>query len=797
MQRSVSIYEEIINNARRLLTYVPQPMALIALDGRTLWANPAYLDLEVERDGAPAGDRSPVLADDGGLVAYMVAVDPAAGAGARSERDEWYRIVAQNTSDTIVLVDNDSVVRFVSPAFWQSTGYDPSEYEGADAFDVIHPQDRERVRSIHAEVVARKTSYELAYRVIDAQGRTVYVESSVKPVLDNEGNVKYVVAVARDVTERKQSEELLGNILDNVNAAVWSTDKDFTRYSFCSDSIYKLSGIPKEEIMNRPIRLHDHIHPEDNSALMHEIRRRLDLGQSVSESIRWIHVPGEQRWAQLIVHPSINDRGDIERLDGILMDITEKKRSELALEESEQRYKSLFQNNLDGVFSIELDGFHLVNANPVFETITGVDIERLSDRCFLGIIFDEDHPAVYETLSEVVRGGKSKDIECRLARRGAETIVNITFVPIFLSGRLNGIHGIVKDITKRKAEERELIESEKRYKFLQQSLNRLSADLANVMKVAELERRLIEEVRSVLKVEDVAVEEVPHGEDAHAGRTEEAWIRIGEKQHPVYLRIAPKPSLLKIEEEWLETAVRYATILYDNLQLIEDLMQRLERSVSTNDAPKWMLRLLFRLSEKERSTLSSDLHDSVLQDLIIWYRKLESLRSQRPFDDATRRELSQIEEGLLDAIHQIRITCNELRPPFLLKMGLVESLKSLFEYTRMFANYEIEFSADGLQTKLNEEQILGMYRIVQELLNNANKHSGARKVAMSLADRGGNIVFAYSDDGVGMNLAGLEESFQHMGIAGIEKRVISIEGKVEFRSAPGQGFQVRIEFPKL
>src|SRR5690606_20320405 len=102
-----------------------------------------------------------------------------------------------------------------------------------------------------------------------------------------------------------------------------------------------------------------------------------------------------------------------------------------------------------------------------------------------------------------------------------------------------------------------------------------------------------------------------------------------------------------------------------------------EKAVAANETPQWMLRLLFRLSEKERATLSSDLHDAVLQDLIIWYRKLESLRSQHRFEDGTERELRRIEEGLLDAIHQIRITCNELRPPFLLKMGLDESLKSL------------------------------------------------------------------------------------------------------------------------
>jgi PAS domain S-box-containing protein len=484
-------------------------------------------------------------------------------------------------------------------------------------------------------------------------------------------------------------------------------------------------------------------------------------------------------------------------LDGIILDITEKKRSELALEESEQRYKSLFENNLDGVFSIELDGFYFVNANRSFETITGIPFDQLPDRCFMGLICDEDHRAVYETLFRVMRQGEPGDIECRLANAGqGEKIVSITFVPIFLSGKLNGIHGIVKDITKRKREEKELVESELRYRELQQSLNRFSADLANVMRVSDLENRLIDEVKSVLRAASVSIEEVPRGRENALGNGRNIWVKIGEKLEPVYLRIETDHSLLNIENEWLETAVHYVTILYDNLHLLEDLMKRLEEMVSNNETPKWMLRLLFRLSEKERAALSSDLHDSVLQDLIIWYRKLESLRSSKELERDTERELAQIEEGLLDAIHQIRITCNELRPPFLLKMGLVESLKSLFAYARMFSNYEIEFSAEQLGASLNEEQIVGVYRIVQELLNNASKHSGAAKVTMAISETETHICFSYSDDGVGMDLASLEGSFQHMGIAGIENRVLSLEGNVQFHSAPGQGFHVTIQFPK-
>lgn len=713
------------------------------------------------------------------------------------ERMEWYRIIAEHTTDTIVLVDHQAKVRYVSPSFQYMSGYDLPQYLGMDAFDIIHPEDRDRVRSHFGNVLSTKTAVDVEYRVIHAANRLIYVETRVKPVLDEEGQVKYVVAVVRDVTERKETEQLLENILENVNAAVVSTDKHFSRYNYCSESIRKFSGIPKEEVLERPIRLHDSIHPEDNAILMGDVKRRLDQGLPVNQTVRLIHVEGEQRWGQIIFHPSVGYSGEVERLDGILLDITEKKRSELALEESEQRYKSLFEHNLDGVFSMDLNGFYMVNANPAFEIITGVQLSRLANRCFLGLIFDEDHPALFEAIMGVVQQGKPRDIECRLAtKEHGEKIVSITFVPIFLEGHLNGIHGIVKDITRRKLEERELIESEQRYKALQQSLNRFSSDLANVMKVSDLEHRLIDEVKSVLHVTEVSVEEVPRGEVAKATHCTDTWIKIGEKNHPVFLRIALQQSLLKIEEEWLETAVHYASLLYDNLHLIEDLMKRLEEVVVANETPRWMLRLLFNMSEKERATLSSDLHDTVLQDLIIWYRKLESMRSQGNYEEETRRMLMQIEEGLLDAIHQIRITCNELRPPFLLKMGLVESLKSLFEYTRMFANYEIEFSAEELGTSLNEEQILSLYRIVQELLNNANKHSKAETVQMSIRDHGNTVMFRYSDDGVGMDLSAFAGSFQHMGIAGIEKRVLSIGGKIELQSAPDEGFHVHIRFPK-
>lgn len=812
---------EIMNSTQQLLKEFPDPMYVMDLDNQVIWMNDLFQErfgsdphlwnrqlaslIFVEKEEA---GQTIVYGKDGSRITVKHQVRPINnnknlpiayyGIIQECNPDEFliedirYKIAADNTSDVIVLTDSRAIVRYVSPSIETTVGYTVEEYEGMDAFDVILPEDRERVRIAHLQAFQTKTSCVLEYRVNHSQGSTVHVEAKVKPVLDSFGNVKYVVAVIRDITARKKTEQLLENILESVNAAVWSTDKDFNYYTFCSESIEKISGIPRREIINNPIRLHDHIHPDDNIMLMGEVKATLDRGVPVNKVIRLIHIDNETRWARLIVHPYMNNIGEIERLDGMLLDITEKKRSELALEESEQRYKSLFENNLDGVFSIDLEGY-FVNANQSFEKITGIRFDDLPDRCFIGLIFDEDHMAVNQVLFEVMKMQRPRDVECRIYPPGqGERIVHITFVPIFLSGELNGVHGIVKDITERKREEMVLIKSEERYKSLQQSITRFSNDLANVMKVSELENRLIEEVKKVLPVSRVSIVEADRVEESNL---DEKWVKIAKKDSFVYLKIGIQQPLLKIEEEWLETAVHYITILYDNLQLIEDLIKRLENMVANNDTPRWMLRLLFKLSEKERASLSSDLHDSVLQDLIIWYRKLESMRSSASFSEETKSELMQIEEGLLDAIHQIRITCNELRPPFLIKMGLVESLKSLFSYARMFSNYEIEFSAMNLANPLIEDQILGMYRIVQELLNNATKHSKATKVTMDLKVNNEKILFSYKDNGVGMDLTIFEDSFKHMGIAGIKNRVLSLEGEVDIISGPQEGLQVDIYIP--
>ncbi|MFC4779611.1 ATP-binding protein [Paenibacillus sp. GCM10023252] len=363
----------------------------------------------------------------------------------------------------------------------------------------------------------------------------------------------------------------------------------------------------------------------------------------------------------------------------------------------------------------------------------------------------------------------------------------------------------------------------------QDSLDRFSRQIARVMKRADLETVLKREIGALLPVariefllvDHIEREVTPSGDTHDEQETAGYLLQISDKLqvgevislphglglvigrqrtrfHLVWIGSKTNHTRFNSDElRWLKTMANYASIVFENLYLIEGLIEDLESEVRKEQTTSpWVLRLLFCLSENERRKLAADLHDSALQDQLIWYRKLESLMMDYDMPDALGQELESIKEGLLDVIHQIRETCNELRPPLLKEMGIVEAVESIVEHTQMRVNFAVEFRAKPLPRPLNEEQITAIYRIVQELLRNADKHAQADRITLEIEQKNHNIFFRYTDDGIGMDVNQMNASFEHMGLSGIKERVTSLEGEVTFRSQRGSGLEVVIQLPE-
>lgn len=371
-----------------------------------------------------------------------------------------------------------------------------------------------------------------------------------------------------------------------------------------------------------------------------------------------------------------------------------------------------------------------------------------------------------------------------------------------------------------------LIKGAHRY---EQSLEAFSRKMANVMTIKELEQSLAHEALSLLPIHSVSFLErdmttsyvslkknhglippphiVPQIQHAAERLRVGEYVKlvggccymIGQSQQEQHLMwISDKDNRMEFnhdERVWLRTMITYVGFVYENLQLIEGLVQNLNTK-GTEKAPPWVLRLLFRLSEQERRKLASDLHDSALQDQLLWYRRLESLSNDNiELSAATKMELLNVQEGLLDVIHQIRETCNELRPPFLKEMGVVGALNDLCLRAQLNANYTVTFKHSEFRNMLDDEHVLTIYRITQELLRNSMKHSRATKVDVELFHDHRYIQYRFRDNGIGMEQERLQSSFQHMGLSGIRERVWSLEGEVAFQTAPGEGLEVDIRLP--
>ncbi|MDF9839504.1 MULTISPECIES: PAS domain S-box protein [unclassified Paenibacillus] len=385
---------------------------------------------------------------------------------------------------------------------------------------------------------------------------------------------------------------------------------------------------------------------------------------------------------------------------------------------------------------------------------------------------------------------------------------------------------VVRDITDRKRAEQTVIDSEHLYLRLQNSLHRFTEDVSFMMNPMELERRLCTEFQEVLRVPSQAIIQttgfrhfachtgvfppdaeikrletfngirMPVGELFRLDRS--VCFVVGELRGIIclaWIGDAGAWTENKAIRAWIQTLARYTSAVYENMMKIKDLTAELEMLSQRHRTPSWLLRLMYAVSEKERKHLSQDLHDSALQEQIIWYRKLDMLQYSPHVNADLKPELHRIGEGMLDVMYQIRATCNELRPPFLKEWGLTQALETLYEQVQMRSDFQIHFNSDGFKAKLPDEQMLALYRINQELLNNAVKHSFAKDVNITLVNHDDGILMLYQDNGIGLPSAQLEDVYARMGLYGIKERIRSLDGDCELESCPGEGLTVHVYLP--
>lgn len=231
----------------------------------------------------------------------------------------------------------------------------------------------------------------------------------------------------------------------------------------------------------------------------------------------------------------------------------------------------------------------------------------------------------------------------------------------------------------------------------------------------------------------------------------------------------------------LELMAKYVSIMMDHVHLVSRKLDDLE--VERSRQP-WAAKLFMQLAEKERKRLSSDLHDEVLQEILHIRRMIEHVPSM----EHVRVALDNVE-------FMIRETCRELMPSFLTEHGVLKAIAALADKTRLRANFRLDARLLPISAPIDEERALALYRIVQELISNAQKHSEAGRVLLEVGQSGEMLMIRYEDNGVGMMYKEEASEGAGFGIRGMSERVRMLGGTIDLRSAPGEGTTVVCSIP--
>ncbi|WP_368658873.1 sensor histidine kinase [Metabacillus halosaccharovorans] len=335
-------------------------------------------------------------------------------------------------------------------------------------------------------------------------------------------------------------------------------------------------------------------------------------------------------------------------------------------------------------------------------------------------------------------------------------------------------------------------------------IDHLEVELKNVLKVTEVQEVLYHSSKqyfcseSSVKLEKflklkriISSRSVKIGDLLHI---KQGYALLVAKNSKIYTFVifSYKRNIMKINKEerkWLNTLALQTNLLAESFMKTNDVLNELESSDSRSQSPA-ISKLIFTLAEKERTKLAQDIHDTILQDLIALNKRLEiadkNLYKRNEF-------FTSIQEAVSNQIRIARETCYNLKPPFLNELGLIDCLNILFSKAEETSEFKIDFHFDRYfnLNSLDEDLTINIYRIIQELITNAKKHSHANYIHVRMTMNQDHFNLLYEDDGVGIKSE--NRNGNHFGLSSIKERVKSINGEYYLNSAPNEGTIIRIK----
>jgi signal transduction histidine kinase len=205
---------------------------------------------------------------------------------------------------------------------------------------------------------------------------------------------------------------------------------------------------------------------------------------------------------------------------------------------------------------------------------------------------------------------------------------------------------------------------------------------------------------------------------------------------------------------------------------------------------------VLEVQEQERRRVAIELHDELGQALTAI--KINLQLGERFKDRAPPELYTENLRIVEEALKQVRHLATGLRPSVLDDLGLAPALKWMAEQSASRSGFKVSFYHDRTRVRLAPDIEIACFRIVQEALTNISRHAQAQQVDISLRRDGTDLLLCVQDDGVGFNLASMQEraiAGGSLGVLGMQERATLLGGQLNVASALGHGCTVQLRAP--
>ncbi len=697
------------------------------------------------------------------------------------------------------MIDLTGCIVYVNPAFCRMLDEEkPGDVVGKRA-SAWHPQGYER--QFEEEIkpaLIQGRHWEGEQILLTSQGRAIPTLYNVFLIQDERGQPYRLGAAILDLTERKRAEEALRQSEERYRTLVEASPDALLmsdlegHVTFASQRAAELHRCKSvDELIGRnPLEF---IAPEDHPRFLANLQQTLKEGISRDVEYKFVRKDGTQYSGEVSGAVVKDVTGKPIALMALVRDITERQAAEEALRQSFEELRAVYDGMFEGLLILDGETKRLVRVNSSLCRMLGYAEEELLSMSVTDIHPPDDVASTLARIQARADGRFQEDANVPFLRKdGSVFYADIMGNTLTYGGR-PCILGLFRDITERKQVAEALAESEAKYRHLVETTDTgyLILDASGRVVDANDEYVRISGHHALEAILGRSVVEwtAPYDVDRNAKEVEKCVERGHVRELEIdYARPDGTVTPVEINASCIDTKQGRRI-----LSLCRDISERRQ----THEAlvrERRTLKHMLRASDHERQLIAYDIHDGLAQQLAGAIMQLQTyghLKRTRPKAAAKAFDagMTMLRQGHSEA----RRLISGVRPPILDESGVVAAIAHLVNDQGVKGGPHIVFHSGVEFTRLTPILENVIYRIVQEGLTNASKHSQSEMVRLNLRQRGNKVRIEIRDWGQGFDPKTVPAD--RFGLAGIRERARLLGGKCRIQSKPGTGTTILVELP--